>query len=165
MFVLDAAIVKSMRIILSIGLVGLLSVASGAADAVGPDVAMLTIAQRNHAEGDMEITSAGLFSTRQGTAAHFDLVQYKEPARKDTWAAEFGVGYLLPTQIPLFIGAGVVGGYRRDREDYFATWYPEAGLVVPLIPGVAVSASAKRYQRLHQERVDVLMLGIALTMK
>lgn len=138
---------------------------SGVVQAAGPEVAMLTLAQRNHTEGDPKITSAGIFSTQQGTSAHFDVVLLEESGRKDSWSGEFGAGYLLPTQIPVFIGGGVVVGYRRDSKDYFSTWYPEVGMVVPLIPGVAVSASKKRYQRLHGEQVDVLMLGIALTMK
>lgn len=154
-----------MRKILRVSLICTLTLFSGFAYAAGPEIAMLTVAQRNHSEGDPKITSAGMFSTQQGTSAHFDLMLIEAPGRKDSWATEFGVGYLLPTQIPVFIGGGVIAGYHRENQDYFTTWYPEVGFVIPLLPGIAVSFSKKRYQRLQQEQVDVMMFGVALTMK
>lgn len=163
--IFQPAIVNSMRFIIPLSFVSLLILLNGTAKAIGPEVAMLTLAQRNAAEGDPKITSVGMFSTQQGTSLHLDLLHFDEAGRKDSWSTELGMGYLLPTQIPLFIGGGVIAGYHRSNKDYFATWYPEVGVVVPLIPGVAVSASRKRYQRFHQEAVDVLMFGIALTMK
>ena len=129
------------------------------------DTSMLTVAQRKSSEGDPEFTTAGLFSTQQGTSAHFEVVRFRDAHYGDTWASEFGVGYLLPTQIPLFMGGGVVAGRRQDSKSWFSTWYPEAGVVIPLLPGIAVTATQKRYMRLHQQHEDVLMFGVAFTMK
>lgn len=150
---------KRLIIILGMLLVGVVQSASAA------EATLLNIAQRNTSEGDPGITSIGVFSTETGTAAHFDLVQYNDASKGEAWSVEFGAGYLLPTQVNLFIGGGVVMGYRRQGGEYFSAWYPEAGAVLQLLPGLGVSVSKKRYQKLFKEVEDVVMFGVVLIMK
>lgn len=145
--------------------IGLLGIALNPMQTFAAEPTLLNIAQRNTSEGDPRITSIGVFSTETGTAAHFDLVQYDDARKGEAWAVEFGAGYLLPTQIPVYIGGGVALGYRRQGGEYYSAWYPEAGAVLQLLPGLGVSVSKKRYQKLFGKTEDVLMFGVALTMK
>lgn len=124
---------------------------------------MLQLAQRKDSEGDPRINLIGAFATRAGTAAHFDLVQYKDEEKGEAWSFEFGGGYMVPTQVTLYGGIGVVAGYRRRGGEFFGAYYPEAGIMIPVSQGVGVTASAKRYNKLFKETEDVIMFGIVLT--
>ena len=139
--------------------------ASGVASAAEAETSMLQFAQRKHSENGPRITTMGIYGVRAGTAAHWDVAQYQDPERGEAWATEFGAGYLLPTRVNVFIGGGVVAGYRRNGGDYFAAWYPEIGAVVPLTEGLGVSVSQRRYQKLYQRNEDVLMFGLVLMTK
>lgn len=139
--------------------------AMGAAAAAEQETSMLQFAQRKHSQGDPLITTVGVYGVRAGTAAHWDIAQYNDPQQGEAWATEFGAGYLLPTRVNVFIGGGFVAGYRRKGGEYFSAWYPEVGAVVPLIDGLGVSVSRKRYQKLYQKLEDVVMFGLVLTMK
>ncbi len=126
---------------------------------------MLQIAQRKNSEGDPRITSIGAFTTQAGTAAHFDLVQYKDEEKGEAWSFEFGGGYLIPTQVTLYAGVGVVAGYRRKGGDFFGAYYPELGILVPVSQGIGLSATTKRYNKLYKETENVIMFGVVLTEK
>ena len=152
-----------MKRIMTIAWMVLFVGASGAACAAESETSMLTFAQRKNSENGPRITTMGIYGVRSGTAAHWDVAQYRDPERGDAWATEFGAGYLLPTRVNVFIGGGVVAGYRRTGGEYFAAWYPEIGAVVPLTDGLGVSVSQRRYQKLYQRNEDVLMFGLVLT--
>jgi hypothetical protein len=133
------------------------------ANAADAEVSMLHLAQRKQSEGDPTISLIGAFATRGGTAAHFDIAQYKDPENGEAWALEFGAGYLVPTQVNVFAGAGVVAGYRRKDGDFYGAYYPEVGVVVPLTPALGVTASKKRYFKLFKDIEDVVMFGVVFT--
>jgi hypothetical protein len=133
------------------------------AQAADAEVSMLHLAQRKQSEGDPTITLIGAFATRGTTAAHFDLAQYRDAVKGEAWAMEFGAGYLIPTQVNVFAGGGIVAGYRRQDGDFFGAYYPEAGAVIALTPALGVSASKKRYFKLFQEVEDVVMFGVVFT--
>lgn len=154
-----------MKRVIMIAAVVWLAGANGAAGAAEAEISMLQFAQRKNSEDGPRVTSMGVYGVRSGTAAHWDLAQYDDPQKGEAWATEFGAGYLLPTRINVFLGGGIVAGYRRTGGDYFAAWYPEIGAVVPLIDGLGVSVSRRRYQQLFQRTEDVLMFGLVLTMK
>ncbi len=137
--------------------------ASGAACAAELETSMLHFAQRKDAEGEPRITTLGVYAARAGTAAHWDVAQYNDPQRGEAWATEFGAGYLLPTRVNVFIGGGIVAGYRRNGGDYFGAWYPEIAAVMQLTDGLGVSVSRRRYQKLYQQVEDVMMFGLVLT--
>jgi|GEM_PF-6526065 len=139
--------------------------ASTAAPVTEPETSMLQLAQRKNSQGEPMITTIGMFGARGGTSIHWDLAKYEDSQHGEAWGTEFGAGYLLPTRVHIFIGAGVVAGYRRNGGEYFAAWYPEFGAVVPLTDGFGVSVSHKRYQKLYQQTEDVLMFGLVLTPK
>lgn len=138
---------------------------SGMVHAAEAEISMLQFAQRKNSESGPRITTLGVYAARAGTSAHFDVAQYDDPQRGEAWATEFGAGYLLPTRVNVFIGGGIVAGYRRTGGDYFAAWYPEVGAVIPLTDGLGVSVSKRRYQKLYQKNEDVLMFGLVLTTK
>ena len=138
---------------------------SGVARAAEAEVSMMHFAQRKNSESGPRITTLGVYAVRDGTAAHFDVAEYDDPQGGKAWATEFGAGYLLPTRVNVFIGGGVVAGYRRTGGDYFAAWYPEIGAVIPLTDSFGVSVSKRRYQKLYQQNEDVLMFGLVLTTK
>ncbi len=149
-----------------LAMAGLLLLAvSGVAQAADPEISMLQFAQRKPSQGGPQVTTLGIYGVRAGTAAHWDIAQYNDPQHGEAWATEFGAGYLLPTRVNVFIGGGVVAGYRRNGGEYFGAWYPEAGAVVVLMDGLGVSVSRKRYQKLYQKIEDVVMFGLVLTLK
>ena len=154
-----------MKRILTLTLLFLLIDANAAAPAIDPETSMLQLAQRKNSQGEPLITTIGMFGARGGTSIHWDLAKYEDSQHGEAWGTEFGAGYLLPTRVPIFIGAGVVAGYRRTGGEYFAAWYSEFGAVVPLTDGFGVSVSRKRYQKLYQQTEDVLMFGLVLTPK
>lgn len=152
-----------MKRIMTFASVFLLACASGAARAAEAETSMLHFAQRKNSESGPRVTTLGIYGVRSGTAARWDLAHYDDPQRGEAWATEFGAGYLLPTRVNVFIGGGVVAGYRRTGGEYFGAWYPEIGAVVPLTDGWGVSVSQRRYQKLYQKNEDVLMFGLVLT--
>lgn len=152
-----------MKRILALVSIVLLAGANGAIHAAEAETSMLHFAQRKNSESGPRITTLGIYAVRAGTSAHFDVAQYRDPQRGEAWAAEFGAGYLLPTRVNVFIGGGVVAGYRRAGGEYFGAWYPEIGAVVPLTDGLGVSVSQRRYQKLYQRNEEVLMFGLVLT--
>jgi hypothetical protein len=129
------------------------------------EISWLHIAQRKHAEGDPEIISVGAFATRAATSARVDIARYKDAAKGEAWGLEVGVGYIFPTVVPLYIGGGVVTGYRRKGGDYFGAYYPEAGIIFPITQGAGVSATGRRYIELFQRTEDVIFFGLVLTLQ
>lgn len=136
-----------------------------AAPAAAAEVSMLHLAQRKNSEGDPHINLIGAFAFQGGTAAHFDLVQYKDEVKGEAWSFEFAAGYLLPTQVHLYAGAGMVAGYRRRGGEFFGAYYPEIGIMIPVSQGIGLTASTKRYVKLFKEVENVVMFGIVLTEK
>ncbi len=153
-----------MKTNLSIALCGVL-LFSGALPVNAAEVSMLYLAQRKHSEGDPTISTLGAFAFQEGTAAHFDIAQYNDAIKGEAWAIEFAAGYLIPTQVQLYAGVGMVAGYRRRGGDFFGAYYPEVGIVIPVSQGIGVTASTKRYNRLFKQIEDVVMFGIVLTEK
>jgi hypothetical protein len=130
---------------------------------VGAEVSMLHLAQRKNSEGDPRIELIGAFATQTGTAAHFDLARYRDEIKGEAWSFEFGAGYMVPTQVTLYAGAGVVAGYRRRGGEFFGAYYPEVGIIVPVSQGIGITATTKRYIQLFKEVENVIMFGIVLT--
>jgi hypothetical protein len=126
---------------------------------------MVQIAQRKNSQGDPLITTVGMYGVNGNTALHIDLAKYDDAERGEAWAAELGGGFLLPTRVNIFVGGGIVVGYRSNDGEYFAAWYPELGAVVHLTDGLGISISRKRYQKLYQRTEDVLMFGLVLALK
>jgi len=153
-----------MKAILAFALL-LLVDALGVTFAAESETSVLQIAQRKNSQGDPLITTIGMYGAGGNTAIHWDLAKYEDAQQGDAWATEFGAGYLLPTRVNIYIGAGIALGYRVNGREYFADWYPEFGAVVMLTEGFGVSVSRKRYNKLYHQTENVLMFGLVLTPK
>lgn len=155
----------AMKSVLTFTLLMFLVGTSGAIQSAESVPSMLQITKRMPSQGEPLITTLGMYAVNAGTAAHIDLAQYSDPQNGEAWATEFGTGYLLPLRVDVYVGGGIVVGYRRKDGEYFAAWYPEVGAVVPITDGFGLSVSSKRYQNLFQKIENVVTFGVVLTLK
>lgn len=134
------------------------------------EVTLLRVEQRRESDGDPMITSVGLFGLADNNMAHVDISYFQPGILVDenpslgsgnTWALETGIGYLIPTKVPLFVGASWV--LAVNRGDYNSTWYPEVGAMFQVGEGVLLTASRRRYMKMFGELQDAIMFGVALT--
>lgn len=59
-----------------------------------------------------------------------------------------------------FLGLGISLGYNWDNEDFIATYYPEAGIVVDITKNFGLTVSKKRIFNLYGQDEDIIMLGL-----
>ncbi len=144
--------------------------ASLAAAPVSQETTQLRLEQRKESEGDPRINTLGAFGTGNGKMARLDLTYMDagkvldEPGRKgggNIWGMEVSAGYLIPTQITLYVGAGMMLGLQRG--DFLYTYYPEAGIVLKVSDGISLTASKKRYMKIYNSTEDAVMIGLALS--
>lgn len=144
--------------------------AQGQKKAAGGEVTLLRVEQRRESDGDPMITSVGLFGLSGEKMAHLDISYFQPGILVDenpslgsgnTWALETGVGYLVPTKVPVFVGVTWVAAINRG--DYSSTWYPEVGALFPVGEGILLSASRRRYMSMFGELQDAIMFGVALS--
>lgn len=134
------------------------------------ETTLLRIEQRKESEGFPRVTTIGAFGIGigNGKMAHMDI-SYMENERDavsgakpgNAWGFELGVGYLIPTQVTLFIGGGFL--LAMQKGDFIKTYFPEAGILFQVSDGVALTASKKRYMKLHGDTEDVIAFGLALS--
>lgn len=60
----------------------------------------------------------------------------------------------------IVFGVRISLGYNLDDEDFIATYYPEAGIVVEITNNFGLTVSKKRIFNLYGRDEDIIMLGL-----
>ena len=111
-------------------------------------------------KNDLIITSFGALAFTKDRAGHMDLTHIQSGKHGNGVTLDFGGGYVFNWDLSLFLGFGISLGYNRDKHDYIAAYYPEAGVTLDVTESFGITANIKRYHRLYGENDAVVMLGL-----
>lgn len=126
-----------------------------------PDKKYLRIQQSQSSEtNDLEISSIGALVFTEDGAGHLDLTYIQSDIHGDLVGLDFGGGYVFNWDLSLYLGLGVSLGYNGDKEDFNASYYPEASIILDITSTFGISAAVKRYQHLYGEKDTIVMLGL-----
>ena len=126
-----------------------------------PDKKYLRIQQSQSSEkNDLKISSIGALVFTEDGAGHLDLTYLESDKHGDVLGLDFGGGYVFNWDLSLYLGLGVSLGYNRDKEDFNASYYPEASIILDITSTFGISGSVKRHQHLYGENDAVVMLGL-----
>ena len=111
-------------------------------------------------KNDLTITSIGGLIFEDNTVGHIDLTHLESDVNGKALALDAGGGYVLNSDVSLFVGLGISLGYNWTNDDYIAAYYPEAGITIELTKTFGITLSAKRYFNLYDVNDNVIKFGL-----
>jgi len=135
-------------------------VADVTADAVGNKY-YLRIAHNNPSQNDdLNITSIGMLSFTDNLMSHIDFTHVDSDTNGEALALDLGGGYVYTGDVSLYLSLGISLGYNWNNDDYIASYYPEAGIVIDFTNTFGITVSGRRYFNLYSEEENIVMLGL-----
>jgi hypothetical protein len=121
----------------------------------------LRIAHNNPSDtNDLDITSIGMLSFTDNLNGSIDFTHVDSDKNGQALALELGGGYAYTGDVSLYLSFGVSLGYNWDNDDYIASYFPEAGIVLDFTKSFGITVSGKRYFNLYGEDENIVMLGL-----
>jgi hypothetical protein len=121
----------------------------------------LRIAHNNPSENnDLDITSIGMLSFTDNLIAHLDFTHVDSVKNGQALALDLGGGYAYTGDVALFLSFGLSFGYNWGNDDYIASYFPEAGIVMDFTKSFGITVSGRRYFSLYGEEENIVMLGL-----
>jgi hypothetical protein len=109
---------------------------------------------------DLNITSIGMLSFTDNLMSHIDFTDVNSDTNGEALALDLGGGYVYTGDVSLYLSFGISLGYNWNNDDYIASYYPEAGIVLDFTKTFGITASGKRYFNLYSEEENIIMLGL-----
>jgi len=112
---------------------------------------------------DLTVTSMGALLFDDNAGSHIDLSYLESDDNGKGMVLDVGGLYVFRQEVSFFVGIGVALGYNWDKNDYIASYYPEAGAVYEVTERFGFTVSGKRYFNLYDRPENIIKLGLLFT--
>jgi hypothetical protein len=126
-----------------------------------PDKYYFRIAHSNASDKhDLNITSIGVLSLGNNMIGQVHLTHLASEKNGNALALELGAGVAFNWLVSPYLSLGIALGNNGDTGEKFASYFPEAGIVMDFTNTFGITISGKRYYKLYDEYEDVIMFGL-----
>jgi hypothetical protein len=135
-------------------------VADATADAAGNKYYLRIAHNIPSDDNDLDISSIGMLSFTDNLMGRIDLTLVDSDTNGEALALDLGGGYVYTGDVSLYLSLGISLGYNWNNDDYIASYYPEAGIVMDITKTFGITVSGRRYFNLYSEEENIIMLGL-----
>ena len=109
---------------------------------------------------DLDIKSIGALIFNNNLEGHLDLISRKSDMIGDSWALDFGGGYVFSGNVSLYLGVGLSLDYNLDTDDLNDQYYSEAGVVVDVSRSLSITGRIQHFHNQPDDYEELVMLGL-----
>lgn len=109
---------------------------------------------------DLDIKSIGALIFDRNLVGHLDLISRQSDVIGDSWALDFGGGYVFSGTASLYLGVGISLDYNLDTDDFNDQYYSEAGVVVDVSRSLSITGRMQHFYNQPDDYEEVVMLGL-----